>query len=558
MNEPNDFWGDVPDWTGEVPRQKRGARRSPADRGGATGRSGSLKKWWSSALVAGAQPTREHRVLDARAPRPGSAAAGADDLTDPIARQDDVDPFFDLDIDTVSDRFPLRGDTGTTAASDGDDGGWLDRVWHDTASDGDADRTGAPAFSAHDDVDLGRDGGFVDHEPADDGVHDEMVGAGSVVPPPRGGVDPLLARIGGVAVVLSLIVPLVIGLRSSDGDDLLAGAPVETVADSTAPTSAPASPLTDVASSTGDEVVDVSDLPLAVPVNTDPASAGTSPVAVETSVARASTSDETSTSSTSSDDSDDRAQSASEELSDASSSSEATSASEASTDSTPSVTSISGPAAVDDGAERATPACAVDYEVVSGDYWLRLVDAADVSLADLLAVNDATVDSPLYPGLVICLPAGARTPTPPAAPATTSAPATTPSTQAPLTTTATTTPATTTPATTSPATTTPSTQAPAVDTSPAGPEEIKQIIRDVWPDDLEDRALEIAFRESRFDPRAKNYCCYGLFQMYWSVHRGWLADLGITSDQQLYDPRTNARAALALYERSGGWGPWGF
>ena len=57
-------------------------------------------------------------------------------------------------------------------------------------------------------------------------------------------------------------------------------------------------------------------------------------------------------------------------------------------------------------------------------------------------------------------------------------------------------------------------------------------------------------------PTAKNFCCYGLFQIYWNVHKSWLADIGITSDQQLYDPATNARAAYALYQRAGGWGPW--
>jgi hypothetical protein len=41
------------------------------------------------------------------------------------------------------------------------------------------------------------------------------------------------------------------------------------------------------------------------------------------------------------------------------------------------------------------------------------------------------------------------------------------------------------------------------------------------------------------------------------VHRAWLGDIGITSADQLYDPTLNARAAFALYERAGGWGPWG-
>jgi hypothetical protein len=79
----------------------------------------------------------------------------------------------------------------------------------------------------------------------------------------------------------------------------------------------------------------------------------------------------------------------------------------------------------------------------------------------------------------------------------------------------------------------------------------------VWPDELEERALQIVDRESNFVPTAKNYCCYGLFQIYYEVHRSWLADIGITSATQLFDPATNARAAYVLYQRAGGFGPWG-
>jgi hypothetical protein len=54
------------------------------------------------------------------------------------------------------------------------------------------------------------------------------------------------------------------------------------------------------------------------------------------------------------------------------------------------------------------------------------------------------------------------------------------------------------------------------------------------------------------------HCCYGLFQIYWSVHRSWLDDLGIHSSQDLLDPWLNTRAAYALFQRSGSsWGPWG-
>jgi hypothetical protein len=54
----------------------------------------------------------------------------------------------------------------------------------------------------------------------------------------------------------------------------------------------------------------------------------------------------------------------------------------------------------------------------------------------------------------------------------------------------------------------------------------------------------------------RNSCCYGLFQIYYSAHKTWLASIGVTSAAQLYDPRVNASAALALYNTSG-WAPWG-
>lgn len=93
----------------------------------------------------------------------------------------------------------------------------------------------------------------------------------------------------------------------------------------------------------------------------------------------------------------------------------------------------------------------------------------------------------------------------------------------------------------------------ASDNRPRGSPE--QIIRDVWPDDVEDQALAIAFRESRFVPTVRNACCWGLFQIHYAAHRGWLAGMGVTSPAQLLDPETNARAALALFQAAG-WGPW--
>ena len=98
----------------------------------------------------------------------------------------------------------------------------------------------------------------------------------------------------------------------------------------------------------------------------------------------------------------------------------------------------------------------------------------------------------------------------------------------------------------------PSTASP----TPTSAEVVERIVRDVWPDALEETALTIAWRESHYQSSAQSQCCSGLFQIYYDVHKGWLADIGINSRGDLYDPRTNAEAAFALYQRAGGWGPW--
>ena len=88
--------------------------------------------------------------------------------------------------------------------------------------------------------------------------------------------------------------------------------------------------------------------------------------------------------------------------------------------------------------------------------------------------------------------------------------------------------------------------------------EVIQIIRDAWPDELEERALAIAQRESKLQPQVVNRfgCCYGLFQIYYRWHKDWLPNVGVNSAQDLLDPRLNAIAAYRMYQRNNGWGPW--
>jgi len=104
----------------------------------------------------------------------------------------------------------------------------------------------------------------------------------------------------------------------------------------------------------------------------------------------------------------------------------------------------------------------------------------------------------------------------------------------------------------------PSAAKPAVPVNVYTRNEIETIIRDIWPDDLENRALKIAQRESNLRPQVINRqsrCCYGLFQIYYRWHTGWLPSVGVTSAEQLFDPVLNTRAAYKLYQRNG-WGPW--
>jgi peptidoglycan hydrolase-like protein with peptidoglycan-binding domain len=91
--------------------------------------------------------------------------------------------------------------------------------------------------------------------------------------------------------------------------------------------------------------------------------------------------------------------------------------------------------------------------------------------------------------------------------------------------------------------------------APAPAMSVEEIIRDVWPDNLEDEAIRIATRESHLIPTVRNACCYGLFQIYYYAHQKWLTDYGVNQPSDLFDARTNAQVAYALYQQVG-WQPW--
>ncbi|MEI8392293.1 MAG: LysM peptidoglycan-binding domain-containing protein [Actinomycetes bacterium] len=161
--------------------------------------------------------------------------------------------------------------------------------------------------------------------------------------------------------------------------------------------------------------------------------------------------------------------------------------------------------------------CSANYTVVVGDSWSRIADKANTTISQMTSVNAMTTKSVLLIGQKICLPKGTSVRIAAVAPA----PA--PQYQAPRT---------------------------------FSRSEVEQIIRDEWPDSLEENALFVADRETHLNPLSHNWCCIGLFQMYWNVHKSWMKNYGVTNSNQLYDPRTNAKLAYAMYKRSNSWGPW--
>jgi len=154
-------------------------------------------------------------------------------------------------------------------------------------------------------------------------------------------------------------------------------------------------------------------------------------------------------------------------------------------------------------------ACTRVHTAKLNDSWSRIAARFDISLRTLLSLNGATPKTAIFVGDKICL---------------SNQPVITPPTER------------------------------------LNRKQVITIIREVWPDDLEETALFVAKRESNYVHTViggKNDCCIGLFQMYWTVHQSWLTKSGITEQSQLLDARTNAEAALALYRRNGNsWRPW--
>jgi LysM repeat protein len=157
-------------------------------------------------------------------------------------------------------------------------------------------------------------------------------------------------------------------------------------------------------------------------------------------------------------------------------------------------------------ASSARAECTNNYTVRRGDSWWSIAEAEGVTLKSILTLNRAKASTMIKPGQIVCLPSDELL-------------ATTRYTQ----------------------------------------REVIEIIREIWPDELEDRAIAIARRESKLQPGVigiPNKCCYGLFQIYYRWHKQWLPKVGVVRASQLLDPRLNTKAAYQIYLRNNGWGPW--
>lgn len=318
-----------------------------------------------------------------------------------------------------------------------------------------------------------------------------------------GAVDPLLLRAGALVLALILLVPFAMSLRP-DSDDSLPG--------------------------------DVVEAPQQVAAGAAPAASDAQPTALGSTVDTTAAAPATAQTEQQVNSTDVVAESADTVVA-ATASTQSTSAAAA----TDALDEADTAAMVDVVAERIVPVCPQTYTAASGDSWYRIADEAGVTPNELLAENNATAATVILPGDDICLPDGASMPTPPttSAPADSSDPADEPS---PSTTQA--------PTTTAPSTTV----APVASLSRT---QVQELIRETWPEEEVETALAIARRESNFIATADNgSCCVGVFQIYWTVHRGWLDDFGITQRSDLFDARKNIAAAHHMWQQSG-WGPWG-
>ena len=169
-------------------------------------------------------------------------------------------------------------------------------------------------------------------------------------------------------------------------------------------------------------------------------------------------------------------------------------------------------------APAASASCQRPYVAVANDSWSRIATKTGVSVKALLQANSASTKTMILIGQTVCLPKGTTW-------------------------------------------NQPSTQASGLRNLGTPPTRYTRaqaaaVIREVFPERLHERALAIAQRESKLNALSYTWCCVGLFQINWWAHKSWLQNMGVTKASQLRDARVNAEAALEMYKRNSGWGPW--
>jgi hypothetical protein len=182
----DEFWGEQTEWT---PRRPPAAQRA--------GLGASVGRWWDALLGGGSDAARTH------GPATSTSASPNDDTGQPVDRERDRAP--------IGERRPERG----PVADRHDPEGWTPDRWsHDVDV---ADDLGDEAWEL---------------EP-------------EARPTRHPGVDPLLARLGGLAVIVTLVAPLVVGFTASGSESTASDTAV--VAISAPPSDAAAVTPTEVA-----------------------------------------------------------------------------------------------------------------------------------------------------------------------------------------------------------------------------------------------------------------------------------------------------------------------
>jgi hypothetical protein len=86
-------------------------------------------------------------------------------------------------------------------------------------------------------------------------------------------------------------------------------------------------------------------------------------------------------------------------------------------------------------------------------------------------------------------------------------------------------------------------------------DEVKALIRQMWPTDSVEKALDVAWKESNYLARADNgICCLGVFQINYGSHKRRLAARGL-GREGLFDARVNIEIAIEIFNEQG-WSPW--